>query len=473
MLATKAVAFVMLPIYTRFLTPSDYGVLQLVTMILEVVTIFAGSRIAYGVFHFYHKAPDEEQRRAVLSTALLLLAATFGVAALTAWSAAPFIARLVFHSEGAEYATYIRLAVTAMAFEGLIGVPLALIQLRSRSQLFVAIGLLRLSMQVILNLILLVRMDLGVTGVLIGSLATNALFGSVLAASMLREVGIRFSSPAARSFLRFGLPLVGMQVATFVLTFGDRYFLNRAGDAALVGLYGLAYQFGFLVATVGFAPFQRVWDPQRFAIAKRPDRDPIFARAFVYLNLAVVSAALGIALFAGDVLRVIAAPDFHAAAAFVPVIVAAYVFYCWSNFLNIGIYIRERTEYYTIANWAAAAVALGGYILLIPSMLAWGAAIATLASLMTRAGLAYFFSQRLWPVRYDWSPVLRLSFLAVITCVVSELLPPLTLLISFAAHAALLCAYAALVWFLVLSDAHRAGAAALLGRLRGRRGSTR
>lgn len=462
---TKAVAFLMLPIYTRVLTPADYGVLQLVTMTLEVVSIFAGSRIAFGIFHFYHKAADDDARRSVLSTALLLLCGTYALAAAAAIAFAPAIAEMVF-GEAGRYATYIRIAAASMAFESLIIVPTALYQLRNRSTAFVIVSLVRLVLQVGLNLLLLVHFRMGVTGVLLSGLITSLAVGGFLVVQVLLEVGARFRWGPAREYLRFGLPLVAVQIATFIYTFGDRYFLNQAGGQAEVGLYGLAYQFGFLVATLGFMPFQRVWDPQRFAVAKRADRDVIYARVFIYLNIGLITASLGISLFAGDVLRLIAAPAFHGAATYVPVIVLAYLLHCWGNFLNLGIYIRERTEYYTIANWAAAIVAVAGYILLIPRWLAWGATLATLASVAVRFWLSYVFSQRLWPVRYEWAPVNRLLLVAATFGTVSALLPAMPILPSIGMHTIMLGLYLVLMWRVMLADDDKA---AVLRFVRSRR----
>jgi len=464
MVLGKAVSFLMLPIYTRFLTPADYGVLQLVMMVLEVLTIFAGSRIAFGIFHYYHKASGQEAQRTVISTATLLLVTTYGIAAIAAVLLAPHIATLVF-GEGGQFARFIRLAAVSMAFEGLIVVPMALYQLRHRSTQFVAVSIGRVLVQVALNLVFLMGLDMGVEGVLLSSLLASGVFGVVLVGQLLQDVGLRFALPDARQFLRFGTPLVVMQIATFVFTFGDRYFLNRAADEATVGLYGLAYQFGFLVATIGFMPFQRVWDPQRFAVAKRPDRDPIYARVFIYLNLGLITAALGTSLFAGDVLRIIADPAFHSAASYVPIIVAAYVLHCWASFLNVGIYVSEKTEYFAIANWAAAAIAVAGYLVLIPHWHAWGAATVAFVSLAVRFWLSYYFSQRLWPVEYEWWPVLRLTLVAIFAGAVGIPLPQLPLGLSLGVHTAVFATYTMLVWTLVLSTQDKAGIARLAAQL--------
>src|SRR5204862_2653322 len=79
-LLSKAVAFVMLPVYTRYLTPADYGVLQLIDMVVEVASIVAGSRLGAGIFRYYHKAETERVRRAVLSTALIVIVTCYAAA---------------------------------------------------------------------------------------------------------------------------------------------------------------------------------------------------------------------------------------------------------------------------------------------------------------------------------------------------------------------------------------------------------
>lgn len=465
MVLTKAVAFLMLPVYTRLLTPSDYGVLQLLMMFLEVLSIFAGSRIAYGIFHFYHKAGDDAAKRQVLSTAVILLTATFGVAAFATIALAPNIAMLVF-GELDPYVTYIRLAGLGMAFESLITVPNALFQLRQQSIKFVSFSLVRLSLQLALNLVLLIQFDMGVAGVLLSGVITNFVVGGFLALRVLTHVGTRFNAPDARAFLRFGLPLVAMQVATFIFTFGDRYFLNKAGDTAAVGLYGLAYQFGFLVGMIGYMPLEMVWDPQRFAVAKRADRDVIYSKVFKYMNVTLITAAVGLSLFVGDVLRLIAAPEFHGAAVFVPVIVGAYIFQAWGTFFNVGIMITERTHFYTIANWAAATVAVAGYLLLIPRYVAWGAAFTVVASLGTRFWLTHIFSQRLWYIRYEWTPVVRLLLLAVVVSAAGMFLPHFGAATSVAVHAAMFSVYAFLVWHLILAKADRVAVQTIVRRAR-------
>jgi O-antigen/teichoic acid export membrane protein len=460
---SKAVAMIMLPVYTRYLTPADYGVLQLVAMTIEVISIIAGSRIATGIFHFYHKEVSEDGRRAVLSTAFFLLVVAYGVVCLAAFAAAPWIAGLVIR-EGPNGVTFVRVALAALAFESFFFVPVAYMQLHQRSGWFVTVQMVKLVIQLALNVVLLIPLGLGVLGVLISTLAANLLVGGVMAGLLLREVGIHVRAPIVRRLLRFGVPLMAMHVAAFVVSFGDRYFLNRAGGPEAVGLYGLAYQFGLLSITVAGLPFGLVWDPLRFGVAKRPDRDAVYARVFVYFNLLLVTLAVMIALLGGDVVRVMADEAFHPAGRLIPLLVAVFVLHAWAEFLNLGMLITERTELVTVGHWLAAGVAMVGYLVVVPRFLAVGTALVVLAAFGTRFATSYYFSQRVWPIRYRWAPVLRLIALGVLVCGISQVLPQMHLAWSLLADALLILAYGAGAYaFGGLSHAERA---ALRGAVR-------
>ena len=456
---TKAVSFVMLPIYTRFLTPADYGVMELIEMTLDVIAIVAGAQIAIGIFRYYYKAETDAERDAVVSTSFSVLAASYFTLGALTFAAAPWLSRLVFGT--AEHSELIRLAALSLAASSLSIAPLTWIRARARSGLFVGAQLARALLQVGLNLLFLVELELGIRGVFLANLIASVLVGAVLAGGLLRSVGFHFTRKATRDLLRYGIPLIGTQLATFTVTFGDRYFLQAAADTTAVGLYSLAYQFGFLLAAMGYLPFEMIWEPVRFEIARRSDRDSVYARGFVYLNLMLITMAVALALFVEDVLRIMATEAFHPAAQFVPLILVAYVLQGWTGLQDVGIHIRERTELITLANWASAAVALVGYAIFVPRYLGFGAAGVTVAAFLVRYLGCYLASQRLWPVRYRWRPVFTLIALGAAAVAIGLSLPIANPWLAMAGKLGVLAAYAGLVLLcgVVPADDLRAAAA--------------
>lgn len=461
-LLSKAVGFVMLPIYTRYLTPADYGVMSLIEMTLDVIAIMAGARLAAGVFRYYHKADEDDTRATIVSTALLTMGASYFTLGMGTFALAEPLSNLVFDSTA--NASLIRIAAGAFVFQSLLVVPLAFVRVQDRSKFYVGANATKLVIGLGLNILFLVVLGWGVEGVFTSTLITNAVVGLTLSAWTLRQTGVTVTKRALKALMRYGIPLMGMQFATFTVAFSDRYFLQAYGGESVVGLYSLAYKFGFLLAVVGYSPFAKVWGPKRFEIAQRPDSDELLASGFVYVNVFLVTVAVGIALFVEDLLRVMSDPSFHAAADVVPLILAAYVLQSWAQAQDIGILVREKTEYVTAANWIAAIVAVAGFWFLVPRYLEWGAAIATLAAFIVRYALTLFFSQKLWYVEYRWSPVIRLVVLAVAATGTGLLVPEMAIWKSVGVRALLLGAYLAAVWNLdVLTDDER-GRLLQLGR---------
>jgi O-antigen/teichoic acid export membrane protein len=460
---SKAIAFLMLPIYTRYLSPADYGIAALIEMTLDVIAIIAGQQVAQGVFRFYHKADTEDERRAVVSTTLTALLVSYALLGAAVFLSADWLSRLVFKSD--VHGGLIRIAAGNFALQSVFLVPLAYARVRELSGVVVVVSLSKLVVQVALNLVFIVGMKLGVQGVFLSTFVANLVFGIGLGIWAVRQVGLTVHAGILRSLVRYGTPLIGVQAAQFTMTFSDRYFLQAAGNEAMVGLYNLAYQFGFLLLMLGFIPFEMVWGPRRFQVARRPDPSPVLSKAFRLISVSLFTTGVGIALFVGDLLRVMSTPPFHPAARIVPIILIAYVFHGWAMLHDIGVLVKERTEFLTVANWVAAFVALVGFSILIPRYFAMGAAMAAVLAFGTRWALTYTFSQRLWKVHYEWAPIAKLAVAAVGVATISALLPAMPLTLSLASHVVLFVAYAGLVLALrVITPDEKAVTAALLGR---------
>lgn len=449
-LAGRAVSILMLPIYTRFLTPADYGTLALINLTLEFITLLAGAKLALGVFRFYHKAGTPRERDELVSTGFLLVGGMYSVVGLGTVLAAAPLSRLIFGS--ADQTILFQVAAGNVAFSALLIVPLALARVQDRSTFFVAANLIKLGLQVAFVVLFLVVMDLGVLGVLIGNFVANLAAGTALTVWLYRTVRLSWTLKAARDLSRYGLPLMATKVATFFSTFSDRFFLQAAADETVVGLYNLAYQFGFILVMLGFTPVDLIWGPKRFDIARQEDGRVVLSRAFVLINVLLISVAVAICLFAEDLLRVMATPEFYPAAQVVPILVTAYVLYAWGHMLDIGILVSERTEYVTFANFVASGVAVLGYWLLIPRFLAWGAAAVTLLTFVIQVSLLYAFSQRLWRIEYPWRPVMVLVAWAVLIPGAALALPEMSLGKSVALKAALGVLYLLGVWCLPILE---------------------
>jgi O-antigen/teichoic acid export membrane protein len=452
-LISKGVSFFMLPLYTRYLGPADYGVIELIENSLDVLQIVAGSRLLGGVFRFYYKTDDQSMRRRVVSTAMLTIYAGYAAAAVVAYLLAPQLAKYIIGD--IKYTSLVHLAAGNLAVVALYFVPPVFLRATGRFTTLIGINLVRLPLQVAMNVLFLVHFHMGPAAIFLSTLIANVIIGGVMSAMVFREVGFSYDMGVARDLYRYGGPLIITQFATFILTYGDRPFLRIAANLDSVGLYTMAYTFAFLLATLAQTPFDLVWEPKKFEIARRPkaERDSVYARVFVYQNVTLLTMAVAMSLFVHGVLRIMATPPFYPAANVVPILLIAIVFQAWTAAHDVGIGVSEKTKYIAIANWISAAVALIAYALLIPRLAGWGAAIATAIAYAVRYGCTYTFSQRLWPVRYNWTPVLRLVALSVVTVIVSVVVQVHSLGAALGARLTEFVIFLVLLWWLPILSA--------------------
>jgi O-antigen/teichoic acid export membrane protein len=443
----RAASFIMLPVYTRYLTPADYGVLQLVQMTVEIAAIILAAGINNGVMRFYFKARTREEKGRVIATALYLLESFNALTALVLFASATMLAGSLL--DGPESRRYLDIAAASILFEAFNLIPLLYLQALQKAHLYAVASVGRLILQLGLNILFVVFLGWGVEGVLVSTLITNLVMGALLTGFVLPQTGVRASRRAAWNLLRFGIPYRFTQMGTFVLTFGDRYFLKLYHDLDTIGIYSLAYQFGFVLMYIATIPFLQAWNPQRFELASEPAevRDPRYNQGLVYLSLLLVSAAAGIAIFVGPLLRIMSDPSFLPAAALVPVILAAYVVQSWTDVAELGIQVSERTQYATFATWTSVVAILALYLLLVPPLGGLGAALATLIAFAIRFFCFYYWSQRLWPVRYRWRPSLLLLGYATLAVCAGLLWSPEGLLAQIGWCCALFSCYLAMGWF--------------------------
>jgi O-antigen/teichoic acid export membrane protein len=298
--------------------------------------------------------------------------------------------------------------------DALLTVPLLYLQAEQRSFHYALGSLARLVVQLTLNIVFVVGFDTGVVGILWSTLITHLTLGVGLAIWMLRRTGWAAPKALRSELFRFGLPYRVTAAGAFVLTYGDRFFLEDAHGLGEVGVYSLAYQFGFLLMSLGPGPFHLAWDPQRFQLAQRPkeEREPLYQSGFFFFSVLVLTLAVGIALFVRPLRTVMSAPEFHRAADLVPFVMAAFVCQSFGEVMDFGIQVSGKTIWTSVATWVAVVVTLVAYALLVPPYAGLGAALATFAGFTVRWILYRRFAQRLFPIDYKVSRAFGLIVLA-------------------------------------------------------------
>jgi O-antigen/teichoic acid export membrane protein len=420
---TQAAGFVLLPLYTRYLTPSDYGILEVLGRIAETAAtllLFGGFRQA--LLTFYQQAADERERRRIVSAAFFLAAgACLGGIALTLVLVHPLHG--LFLTQVSHRELLLMLAVFGILLEPFTMLPLALLQSRMQSTRFVLVTLTQFLTLVAVRTVLIVWCGWGVAGVFAGTLLTTGSYAILLTVAELRRGAVLPQWKTIRDVFWFALPFLPGGICFFIMQHGDRFFLLKFADAHEVGTYSLGYKLALAVGTFSLSPLYMVWSARMYAAADQPDAPFVFGQVFTRVLAAFAFVGLGLCLYQDEIVWLIAGPDYvNASQIIAPVVLAGY-FQTGAALMDAAFYIRRRTALKLRLTLEATVVMLVLYVALIPFFGGRGAALATLGGFAYLAARTWQTSQRIFPIYYEWPRVAGCLTLAIGLWIVSRILP--------------------------------------------------
>lgn len=403
----RLVSFLMIPLYTNYLTAADYGVLQLLATTIDIVSTVFGVGLSTAMVRSFHQTDDEAEKRRVVSTALVGAITLMGSVAGICLLFAPQFSQLLFHSTDNAY--LFRIMFISMFLSSGIELPMVFLRVKLRSGRFVLISLLKTTIQLSLNVYFLVVLDQGVAGVLYSTLISSLIFIAYLGVSTFREVGFRFEFAKYRAMLSFGAPLIISDISAFIMTYSSRYFLNYLADLTVVGLYSLAFNFGMVLSQLLNAPFMSIWGTEMFKYAKLPDGKAIFSKILNYYLIVALFVTLGLSLLTRDALRIMSKPEFWSAYKYVSLISISYILFGVMYIAGAGILIMGKSKYRAISTALAAVANLILNFVLIPPFGGFGAALAAVGSFLVRVLFDVYFSQRLFPISFNVRQIVQMT----------------------------------------------------------------
>lgn len=401
----RCVSFVMLPIYTRFLTPADYGTVELLSMVLDFVGILLGLRIGQAIFRYYSQYETNNDKFEVITTSLYLVGTLNIIGFLLIFI---FVEPLSFAVFG-NYSTanYLLLFSLTLIIQGLVEVPMTFIRAQQRPWLFVMFSTIKLILQLSLNIYLVVIKELHVAGVIFSAVISTGIMATILSIYTFSITGFKGTLEKAKQLVSFSLPMMLTSLVAFYITFGDRYFLRIISGLGDVGIYSLGYKFGFLLYFVITGPFFNIWDSEKYKIQHKKNAKEFYQQTFLVLSTIVLLFATGVSLFARNLLQVMSDASFWPAYKIVPIIMAAYVTNAWTEYVCFGLLLKQKTIELTYGAIIAAGVVTLLYVTLIPRYGTYGAAWASFVAFSVRCMWVHWRSKKHYDMQLPWGRVYR------------------------------------------------------------------
>jgi O-antigen/teichoic acid export membrane protein len=238
-----------------------------------------------------------------------------------------------------------------------------------------------------------------------------------------RRLSLRVDRPLLRRLLRFGLPTMPAELSLYMLNFVDRIVIVRSAGLAEAGLYSLAVKFaqGVNVLVRGF---QLAWPPLAYSIRDDGEARRAYAAVVTWFVAGCAFVVTGMWLLSRWIVRALAAAEFFGAYKAIGLVATGVTLYALYMVLVVILGRTGRTEFNLPAAIAALAANVALNLVLVPPFGIVGAGAALVASYLVVLALMYGFTQRLFPVPYEWGRLARVVLVSSLLVIGGELLLP-------------------------------------------------
>jgi O-antigen/teichoic acid export membrane protein len=375
-IVTKGGAFLLLPLYTRFIPPDGYGILALTTMLSGLLSMLLSLGFTGAVLRFFPRLADEAERRAFLGTLWAALLVVCGAAVGLLALGGDRILGQAFRQ--VPFHPYLSLTLaTVFCQVTCTSLLQAMYRVREQAAAYVAVsvgGFLLLSLA---SVGLVVGLRMGAAGAVLAQALAAAVVAAYAAARLAREVGLHMRRAYLLAALGYGLPLVPHLFGQWALGTADRIILERYVTLADLGVYALAYQFGSILSVLALS-LSNALSPTFSRVAVDSGEAPGLRRAATYYTLLLALAALGLALLSGELIALLLPAAYLPAGPLIPwVVLGCFILgesYLFSNGLA---FTAGRTRSLAAATAVGAAANIGLNLLLVPRYGVLAAAVAT------------------------------------------------------------------------------------------------
>jgi O-antigen/teichoic acid export membrane protein len=437
-LVSRFIAVLLLPVYTRYLSPADYGLIETLIALSAILTVLLAAGVKSAFFRFYFDEADEAGKRRVIRTSFWFTMA-MGTAGLVAGLAlAEPISEVLFDT--GEHADLVRAAFVGLWAHINYEQMTSLFRVEQRSTAYLIATLVNLGLTVAATLLLVVVWEQGPIGVIVGNFTGTLVVYAGLLAYRRTELGLELDRPLLREMNRFGMPLVPSGLFLWALNFSDRFFLVRMSGPREVGLYSIGVRLASGIILL-LAAFRTAWPA--FAYSIEDDREAARTYAFVLTYLVAITSwmALALGVLAPWLVRLLTTEEFYSAERVVAPLAFAAVAFGAYIVVVIGIGRARRTRSNWVITGAAAAFNVILNLALIPEFGMMGAAAATVgAYAVLFLGMAWK-AQHVFAVPYQWRRVTTALGTAIALTVAGRALD-----VPLAGAIALVAVYPLVLW---------------------------
>lgn len=384
----RGISLIMLPIIARFLSPSQMGSIEILSIFAIFGSIMVSGGLEGALFRFAGTESSANAKK--IAASIYIFAWALGLFFLCL--SLPFSSSIAGILPGEKNTYCVQLVLAIVCLESVIAVPLGYLRMTDHCYQFCIANIARVVFHSGFTIYFLSTGG-GIEGVFEACLIAAGAQAVLLGYWHVRSLGMVIQRALIKPIFIYSIPIVGSGLFAVCLNGIDRLSIATYHDLDSVALYAIALKFA-LTLSILMQPFGMWWMPKRFSILTQPDGLEVSTRystvGLVYLAYIMLGAGL-----VAPVLIDLTMPDFYrdSIPLFFALLLMMAIKEC-SDIINVGCFTGEKT--YTQLTINSVTMAAGGIGVFFAAMLStlWTVVIVLILAHAIRCMAFYYFSQR-------------------------------------------------------------------------------
>lgn len=391
----RALNFFLLPLYTVYLSPEDYGVTNVLVAACALLTFLLTFSIQAASARFHYKYSKNQKIVKQIWGSNLVFVLLNSCIWVTFFCI--FYDYSIYFLIGDEisFYPYSLLAILNCSFSPIYLYFQIYLQTIQRAKFYVINNLLFFLCQLTLTIYFVVGWELKALGVISAQLIVNFVFAIYAIWALRRFVTYKFSLKILRRSLSYSVPLIPHNLSGWLTNMLDRIFINRIVDIANVGLYSVSNQIGSIVNIIGLS-INQAYVPYFFQNhTTNSGRKKLVNTADLGI-LFLLLVGLFIAYFAQEIVYFMTSIKYYSVWPAIVILVAANLFDCIYRFYVMVLFL-EKTIRLSIITISCSLFTCALNYLLITLFGYIGAAITYVIVQFSESVLVCIYSRKIRP----------------------------------------------------------------------------
>ena len=391
-IATKAVAFILIPVYTHHLSSEEYGMATTITTFVSTFGIVMMLSLRAAIMRFLNEY-EEKKRSVFIGTITITVIGNSIILSMLLVFFRNMYINIFF--KNIPFFPYILMAIISLGTEGIYLIYQSVLQAKQAGGRYSFNSFFHLIMNVLLTILFVVVLKLSVFGVVLANMLTNGLFAIYGLLDMIKRKHLVFSFDIDmfKKSIKYSLPILPHNLANNMNLYANKVIISNYLSYALTGIFSLASQFSSMVNLVQNS-INLAFRPWFIEQMKNGDEGRAQIKYMSEMIMALFCfIGVSVSTFSREIVMLFASQEYYEAWSIIPIFIfiqlITFIYYSHVQTLMYNIQISKFTSIFSISGFITNIIFS---IMLVKSMEIYGVVIAQLISKLVLSVTAVIMS---------------------------------------------------------------------------------